>query len=141
MTLKILSPDTLFKYKTNNFLIQFFRYTIVGSVAFVFDFLTLFVLTEYFELYYLFSTAIGFFVGLTTNYILSILWVFEKRLFSSKYLEFLLFTLIGLIGLILNELFIWSFTEIIGIHYLWSKIISTVLVYFWNFLVRKFVLF
>jgi len=129
------------KHKTDNLYMQLFRYAIVGGVAFVFDFLTLFMLTEYCNVHYLFSAAIGFFVGLITNYVLSIFWVFEKRRISSNYVEFFLFSLIGLIGLALNEVFIWSFTEIIGIYYLWSKIISTALVYLWNFLLRKFTLF
>jgi len=103
--------------------------------------LTLFILTEYANFYYLVSAAIAFLIGLTTNYLLSILWVFENRSVSSKYIEFFLFFLVGLIGLALNELFIWSFTEIIGIYYLYSKILSTILVYLWNFSIRKLLLF
>ena len=133
--------EGLLKTKTNNTLIQLFRYTFVGGVAFIFDFGTLFILTEYFNVYYLISAAIAFLLGLTINYFLSIIWVFEKRTIKSKYIEFVIFALIGIFGLILNEFFIWSFTEILNIHYLFSKIISTVFVYLWNFFIRKFLLF
>jgi len=133
--------EVLLKTKTNNTLIQLFRYTFVGGVAFIFDFGTLFILTEYFNVYYLISAAIAFLLGLTINYFLSIIWVFEKRTIKSKHIEFVIFALIGILGLILNEVFIWSFTEILNIHYLFSKIISTVFVYLWNFFIRKFLLF
>jgi putative flippase GtrA len=131
----------LLKNKTNNTLIQLFRYTFVGGVAFLFDFCSLYILTEYFNIYYLVSAAIAFMLGLTINYLLSISWVFEKRSLKSKHLEFAVFALIGIIGLALNEFFIWFFTEIAGTYYLYSKLISTALVYSWNFFVRKYTLF
>jgi len=138
---KILNINFLLKDKSNNTFVQLFRYTIVGVISFIFDFSTLFILTEYLNLHYLFSAAIAFLIGLTTNYLLSISWVFVKRSISSKYAEFFLFFAVGLIGLALNEVFIWSFTEIIGIYYLHSKIFSTILVYLWNFSLRKLLLF
>ena len=131
----------LLKNKTNNTLIQLFRYTFVGGVAFIFDFGSLYILTEYFNIYYLVSAAMAFLLGLTINYLLSVRWVFEKRSIKSKHVEFVVFVLIGIIGLALNELFIWFFTEIAGTHYLYSKLISTLLVYLWNFFIRKYTLF
>jgi putative flippase GtrA len=133
--------ERLLKNKTNNTLIQLFRYTFVGGFAFIFDFGSLFILTEYFNIYYLVSAAIAFLLGLTINYCLSVTWVFEKRSTKSKQIEFVIFALIGIIGLVLNEFFIWFFTEMVNIHYLFSKLISTALVYLWNFFIRKFTLF
>lgn len=127
--------------KSDNTLVQLLRYTIVGGIAFLFDFGTLILLTEYLNVYYLISAAFAFMVGLTINYTLSIAWVFEKRTVKSKNLEFFIFLLIGAIGLGLNEFLIWLFTEILKFHYLFSKILSTTLVFFWNFVSRKIALF
>ena len=127
--------------KTNDTIVQLFRYTLVGGLAFVFDFGSLFILTEYLNIHYLVSAAIAFLLGLTINYILSIIWVFEKRTLANKRIEFLLFSLIGIVGLGLNEFIMWFFTEILYWHYLLSKIVSAVFVFLWNFFVRKFVLF
>lgn len=133
--------EYLLKNKTNNTLIQLFRYTFVGGIAFIFDFGSLYVLTEIYNIHYMISAAIAFLIGLSINYYLSIVWVFKKRSLKSKSLEFSIFMLIGLVGLILNELFIWIFTEIANIYYLNSKILSTFLVYLWNFFIRKYILF
>ncbi len=133
--------DDLFINKTNNTLIQLFRYTFVGGIAFIIDFGSLFALTEFFHIHYLISAAIAFLFGLSTNYCLSILWVFDKRAVQSRWMEFFIFGFIGLIGLGLNELIIWFFTEKIHFHYLISKIVSTIVVYCWNFFVRKLTLF
>ena len=131
----------LFLGKTGNTLLQLFRYTFVGGFAFLVDFGTLAFLTEIVHIYYLVSAGISFLLGLTVNYILSIKWVFNSRKMEKQWLELLLFTVIGLVGLGLNELFIWVFTEIFFIYYLLSKIITTVIVYFWNFFARKYLLF
>lgn len=129
------------KEKTEETPIQFFRYSIVGGVAYIVDFGSLYLLTEYAGIHYLISAMIAFILGLVTNYILSIVWVFARRRVTKIQLEFSIFAFIGVIGLALNEFFMWFFTEQFGIFYLISKILTTVVVYLWNFGARKFILF
>ena len=130
----------LFVYKTNNLLIQLICYTIVGGLAFIVDFGLLFLLTEYFGLYYILSATCSFLAGLLVNYYISTAWVFESTI-KSKQLEFTLFSLIGVVGLGLNDLLIWTFTEKFHIYYMLSKLITAILVYLWNFLGRKYLVF
>jgi len=131
----------VFKEKTNNTFLQLFRYTFVGGFAFLVDFGTLFTLTEFLKIHYLVSAGIAFIFGLIVNYFLSVKWVFNNRVMDNRLLEFLLFTLIGFVGLLLNELFLWILTDIFLIYYLLSKIVTTAIVYFWNFFLRKVLLF
>ncbi|MCF7859010.1 MAG: GtrA family protein [Candidatus Cloacimonetes bacterium] len=131
----------LFIKKTNNTLIQLFRYSFVGGIAFIVDISSLYLLTEFAQIYYLISAALAFLLGLTVNYILSILWIFRLRVFQSRSLEFTIFTIIGILGLILNEIIIWFSTEQLKLYYLYSKLISTFIVYFWNFFARKYILY
>ena len=133
--------NTLFVDKAESTIVQLFRYTFVGGLAFIVDFGTLYLLTEFINLHYLISAAIAFSLGLLTNYFLSVKWVFSNRAINSRSIEFLLFTVIGLIGLGLNELFLWIFTDLLSIYYLLSKIITALFVYLWNFLARKYFLF
>ncbi len=133
--------NTILKQETERTIIQLFRYVFVGGAAFIVDFGSLFILTDFFGIYYLISAAIAFILGLIVNYILSISWVFNNRKLDNSTLEFGVFTLIGIVGLGLNEVFIWFFTAEVGFYYLISKIISAVIVLFWNFFARKYVLF
>lgn len=132
---------SVIKEKTDNTFIQLIRYTFVGGLAFIIDFGTLFILTEYLNIHYLISAGIAFIFGLTINYLISTKWVFSKRAYKNRNLEFLLFAFIGLAGLGLNELFMWFFTDLLLIYYLVSKIITTLIVYLWNFFARKLILF
>lgn len=133
--------NKILKGKTDNMYYQIIRYTLVGGFAFIADFSILFILTEYVGLHYLLSAAISFTLGLTINYILSIFWVFERRAVNSKFWEFFIFAIIGLIGLGFNEFFMWILTDVVFLHYLVSKMITTFIVYFWNFFARKIMLF
>jgi len=130
-----------FKGRTNNTLLQLLRYTFVGGFAFLIDFGTLLILTEYLHIYYLVSAGIAFIIGLILNYVMSVNWVFNSRAIENPIAEFLLFTIIGVIGLGFNEVFLWILTEVFAIYYLVSKIITSILIYFWNFFARKTLLF
>lgn len=133
--------EMLLKQSTDKTLIQFFRYIFVGGVAFLLDFGTLYYFTEYLGIHYLLSAALAFLLGLVANYLLSITWVFNNHTLDNKVSEFGVFALIGIIGLGLNEVIIWFFTANVHFYYMFSKIISAVIVLFWNFFARKYLLF
>jgi putative flippase GtrA len=121
--------------------LQFARYLAVGGAAFAADFGTLYVLTEFARIHYLVSAAIGFLLGLVLNYLLSRVWVFNRRSLDSATAEFAVFALIGIVGLGMNEAIIWFVRERIHFHYLVAKAISAAIVLVWNFGARKALLF
>ena len=122
--------------KTNDVKIQFLRYIFVGGIAAVVNIGSLYVFTEVAHLYYLLSNVLGFILGLVTNYILSKILVFAKEEKFNKVIEFTIYAIIGVVGLGLDTLFLWLFTSM-GLYYILSKIISTALVFIWNFGARK----
>lgn len=115
--------------------------TFAGGFAFLIDFGTLLILTEIFHFHYLFSAGIAYIFGLIINYFLSVKWVFNRRIVKNRILELFVIIVIGLIGLALNQFFLWILTDILFVYYILSKIITSFIVYFWNFFARKIVLF
>jgi putative flippase GtrA len=131
----------LFVRKSDQLSVHLLRAIFSSNVAFAVDFGLLVLLTEVVHLHYLISNIIAFMTGTSLLYILSVFWVFSRRAIQSKHLEYWLFILIGAVGVGFNELFIWLFTEKVHIYYLYSKIIAGSIVFFWNFLSRRFILF
>ena len=115
--------NKLFIEKTNDVKIQFLRYIFVGGIAAVVNIGALYIFTDVFHLYYLVSNIFGFILGLITNYLLSKVLVFAKEKKFNKIIEFTIYAIIGVIGF--------------GLYYFLSKIISTALVFIWNFGARK----
>lgn len=127
----------LFKEKTNNTFIQFFRYLFVGGIAAVVNIGMLYVFTDVCHLHYILSNIFAFTLGLIVNYILSKKFVFQDNVSINKAKEFLIYAVIGVIGLGLDTLLIWLFTDVGSIYYMISKLISTLIVLIWNFGARK----
>lgn len=130
----------LFLYQTDNMVYQLVRYIIVGGAAFVADFVCLYILVEKFSLNYLISAAIAFCFGLGVNYIFSISWVFNKVGARERWKELIIYLLVGLVGLLANEVIMYSLTDYLDINYLISKIVSVIIIFFWNFFSRKILL-
>jgi len=120
---------------------QFSRYVLVGGFAFVVDFTALFLLTEKIGLHYLVSASISFMLGLVTNYLLCIAWIFDYRALESTAHEFLVFLLIGIAGLLLNNLLMYLLTEFFDFHYLLSKAGAAAAILVFNFSLRRSLLF
>ena len=128
----------LFTQPTSHSGVQFIRYGMVAVVAFVVDFGLLYVFTSKFHIHYLISTTSAFAISVVVNYILSTWWVFAKRTKRQRSIELALFIGICVVALGLNDLFMWIFTSLVGIHYLISKLITVALVFFWSFGARRF---
>ena len=130
-----MNLQKIFVGKSDNFRIQLLRYIFVGGLAAIVDMFLLFVLTDWAKLHYLISAIIAFVAGLVVNYLLSRLWIFKSIFSLSK--EFIIFAIIGIIGLGLNELLLYLFVDVIGLWYMAAKLISIALVLIWNFLARR----
>jgi putative flippase GtrA len=128
---------------------EFMRYLVVGGLAFLVDFgmLVLFnkaVLPELHGYRLYAATAIGFIAGLIFNYIFSLLFVFKTAKYSKvgrSISAFLIFAVIGVIGLGLTELGMYAGTALLGINYMFVKIVVTGIVLMWNYLGRKILIF
>lgn len=128
----------LFIAKTNNSFLQFFRYIFVGGIAAIVNIGALFVFTDIFGIHYIISNILGFILGLITNYLLSKMFIFTNENGMNKRKEFISYAIIGIIGLGVDTLFMLICTSGLGIYYLLSKIISTIITFIWNFGARKF---
>lgn len=123
-----------FMEKTRFF--EILRFCIVGGLSFLLDFGLLYVLTEYGSIDYLYSSAISFTTSLIFNYWLCVKFVFT---FSGKPSprQATLFMGSSLAGLGLNQLCMWIFVEKMGIFYLVAKILATIVVTAWNYVIKR----
>lgn len=120
---------------------EFSRYFVAGGAGFALDYLLLFILSALLGVHYLAAASISFAAGAILVYFLSIRWVFLVRTLENRRSEFIIFFSVGIAGLLLNALIMWCFTEIAGMHHLFSKLFSAALIFGFNFILRKSLLF
>jgi putative flippase GtrA len=132
---------TLLVGRTDRTEIQLLRSVAAAHLGFWADFAALALLTEIVGLHYLISAVLAFVLGLCVTYCLSVLWIFKHRRVKSRIAEFAAFSLIGLVGVLVMLASMWFLTEVLNLHYLISKIASSVLVFALNFTMRKLLLF
>ncbi len=97
-----------------------------------------------------FGSALGFTVSVIVNYILSFKFVFERKEDMNRKAEFVIFIILSVIGLGLNQLIIWVCTvpvynniewlqRLLGysLMYTAAKVVATAIVMVYNFITRK----
>ncbi len=142
-----MNPKSLIKGKTDSTLIQFFRYFFVGGFATIVDWGASFILFFYVFSgnFAILSNALSFILGLISNYVLSTIWVFGDSSTESRLAEFLIFSAIGVVGLIITILitlfFEMEFAGATKFYQMIAKITSTAIAFLWNFFARKYILY
>ena len=139
--MKLLSKKTLQ---------EMFRYFIVGGLSAVVDIVGL---TFFIEIVFnsdksplnmAISTAVGFLLGLICNYLLSMAYVFtneaQREQNKNKNQTFAIFALVGVIGLLLTELFMYFGMFVCSKDGFWYILLSCFvkgIVLVWNYIGRK----
>ena len=116
---------------------QIFKFGIIGALAFVIDYGIMILLTEVFNVNYLISSGISFTISVIFNYICSMKYVFVSRDDMSKQKEFIIFVILSVIGLGINQIIMWLMVDKLGIFYAIVKLFATAVVMVWNFVTRK----
>ena len=114
------------------------KYAVVGGIATLSDISTLYLLVTYFDIYYLYGTIIGFFVGSVVNYFISVNWVFSSRRFRDNFtLEFGSYILISTAVLGFTVFAMWPLLIYLGILFI-PRILLIFFTYILNFSLRKY---
>ena len=121
---------------TKKLIVQLIKFGIVGVIAAVIDFGVLTLLKEVLHIDVLIASAISFSVSVIANYILSMIFVF-KSAEDNKVKEFVVFVVLSIGGLLLNQFIMWIGTEFISMYYLLVKVCATIFVSIYNFVTRK----
>jgi putative flippase GtrA len=116
-------------------------YLLASGVALIIDFCTYIGLIRFAQINYLIAATAGFFGGLVVVYFLSVKFVFFARNVANKATEFTIFSLIGIAGLLLNNGILYFSVNKLLLSYEASKIVSVGIVFSFNFILRKIILF
>ena len=116
---------------------QMVRFGIVGAICTAIDFGIMIFLREVAGVYYLAASGVSFAVSVVVSYLLSMKYVFHGRKDGSRPREFLLFVILSVAGLGLNQLIMWAAVDGMNISYILAKVGATAIVMIYNFATKK----
>jgi len=119
-------------------LFQFSKFAIVGIINTLTNLVVLFILTNFFEVYYIVSGFFAFLVAVTNSFILNSLWTFNHKIFHKSKEKYSKFLIISTGALAVNLILLYSFTEFLNLYYMFSQIIAIIFSLWINFLGNKF---
>ena len=126
---------------------QFISYFFVGGVAAIVEWVMFFIFANVLQINYFVSTVIAFIFSTTANWILGRITTFKDNntYKDKKAKEAFLAFIVSAIGLLFNLILMYLFVTVMGfdssLGKTLSKIAATGIVFIWNFLIRKLVIY
>lgn len=130
------------KINVKNFTKQLLSYFYVGLTAAIVEWCSFYIFNEKLHLNIFFATGLSFLFATTVNWILGRKTTFKESAKSKEHKQDApaVFLVSG-IGLGANILFMELFVNILSLYPLLAKIISTGIVFIWNFFSRKYLIY
>jgi putative flippase GtrA len=117
------------------------RYFLVGGSAAVVDIGLFMLFAQHLGMPYLRVAVASFVVATLVNYLLSIRFVFVSGQRFRRRWEVVLVFAVSLVGLGINAAILWACVEEAHFPLLLAKVAATGVVFFWNFLARRLLVF
>lgn len=113
------------------------KYFFVGVVAALTDISLFYIFAKLLGYNYLIVAFFSFIIATFVNYILSIKYVFKSGIKFSKKKEISLIYVISGIALIINQVSLYILIDLITVEITLSKVIATIITFFWNYFIRR----
>ena len=118
-----------------------FGYLIVGGLATIVEWAGFWLFSEKLSIEYLLATTFAFAISTFANWLFGRLLVFRGKQQQSLLREILSVYLASIVGLLLNLLIMFLLVQLLGVEKMIAKMAATVLVFTYNYLVRKLIIY
>ena len=116
-------------------------YSAASGIGLAVDLGLLWILVEHAGWHYLLAATASFTAGTAVVYLFSVSLIFRHRRVKDRRLEFGLFALIGVLGVLVNLAVLKTAVDVFGVHYLIGKLASIGFTFSLNFGLRRGLLF
>jgi len=121
----------------NSFIKQLFKFAFVGAIGTIVNLSILYILTEFFHVYYILSEMIAFSAASLNNYILDKIWTFKEEIREKIINKYFRFLIISLVALVVNISILFILVEFYEIWYIFAEIGAICCAFLVNFFGNK----
>lgn len=126
--------------KFRKLLEEFLRYQAAGSAIAIMEGVSLFLLTDGLQLHYLLSNLLCFLLTTLLNYVFGVIFVFKVCKNRNTAKKLTIWLALSLLRLGFCQTILWLGTEVLGLYYMVSKVLSMVFSHFYNFFGQRILL-
>ena len=116
----------------NNFLAEWLvaRFVISGGTAFSVNLILLYIFTDFFGFWYIYSATLSFTVSLLVGFSMNRMWTFRDNLINRIHKQLPIYFLINIFNLILNNIILYLLVEEFRIWYILAQALASFLIAF-----------
>lgn len=127
--------------KSRKHIRDFILYFIVGILATIIEWVVFRITNHVFHFHYAIATTGAFIISTFANWGFGRLILFKNKTSSTLKKELSQIYITSIVGLLMNLFIMWVTIEIFSFDAMGAKILATGLVFFWNFLIRKLIIY
>lgn len=120
---------------------QVLKFLISGGVVALTELTLLYIFTDIFGIWYLFSLVPAFLVAFCVSFSLQKFWTFQDRETHTVHVQIPSYLLVALANLALNAALLYLLVQFVGVWYLFAQVLINALIAVWSFLIYKFIIF
>lgn len=115
---------------------HFLKFSAVGTLGLAVDYAVLISLVELAHWPLAAANTVSFTTAATHNYLLNRLWTFRGQRHRRKRVQYTQFLTVSVVGYLINQAILLGLVSV-GVWYVFSKAVATVVVLLWNFTINK----
>jgi len=132
----VLDAYRLFKNLVPKKLWKFTKFSFVGGICAVIDYLVFFIGLQFFDLNYMYALCLSVFFSGSTNFILNKFLTFKNK--SKRYLwQSSKFAIVVVISIMMNFAIMYLFVDILKIYPLIARLLTILIMWGMNFLMHS----
>jgi len=116
---------------------EFIKFSIVGVVNTLIHLAVLYMLVEFFGVWYVLGSFIAFLVAVTNSFVINTVWTFRADIRYKTKRRYGKFFVVSSVAAVLNLFFLYLFTEWVGLWYMFSQVLAIGFTLMINFLGNK----
>jgi len=115
------------------------KFVIAGGSAFSVNISFLYVFTEFFGLWYIFSATLAFTLSFLVGFSLNKFWTFADSSIDFIHSQMYIYLGVNLINLVINNTFLYFMVESFAVWYILAQAIASIVIAFESFFVYRWI--
>ena len=122
---------------------KFIKFCVVGGLGTLLNLFILYISVELFGIWYIYGAAFSFVIVITFNFSLNKIWTFKDKERETIAVtgQYLIYVVIGGVGMAINIAFLYLLVEYFHIQYLLAELVAILIATLWNFQGTRFLVF